>query len=42
MIVSLFISLVLYFNGIKLPSAAILLIRRYWASWSDGHLLWEK
>jgi hypothetical protein len=35
MIVSLFTFLVLCFKGIKLPAAAILLIIRYWASWSD-------
>jgi hypothetical protein len=35
MIVSLFTYLVLCFKGIKLLAAAILLIMRYWASWSD-------
>jgi hypothetical protein len=35
MIVSLFTFLVLCFKGIKLPAAVILLIIRYWASWSD-------
>jgi hypothetical protein len=35
MIVSLFTFLVLCFKGIKLLAAAILLIIRYWASWSD-------
>jgi hypothetical protein len=35
MAVSLFTFLVLYFKGIKLPAAEILLIIRYWASWSD-------
>jgi hypothetical protein len=35
MIVSLFTFLVLCFKGIKLLAAAILLIIRHWASWSD-------
>jgi hypothetical protein len=35
MVVSLFTFLDLFFKGIKLPAAAILLIIRYWASWSD-------
>jgi hypothetical protein len=36
--VSLFIFLVLHFNGVKLTSVAILLIVRNWASWSDRPL----
>jgi hypothetical protein len=35
MIISLFTFLFLCFKGIKLVVAAILLIIRYWASWSD-------
>jgi hypothetical protein len=35
MTVSLFTFLILCFKGIKLLAAAILLIIRYWASWSD-------
>jgi hypothetical protein len=41
MIVSLFIILVLCFIDIKLPAAAILLIIRYWASWSDRLFIME-
>jgi hypothetical protein len=39
MIVSLFTFLVFCFKGNKLPASAILLIIRYWASWSDRPLI---